>query len=702
MQDSHKERELLVQLQKAKDEAEGSVSALINIAKENEDFYYGMLPLPDVEGGSEATDKIVWQHVEGATTQILPIFTSMENKAVEFTPRCEKDVLVARALTHHISEKILYKNNGKEILETAIREAFINRIAWIKTTWETKIVAEQEAFSDITKAQLKKFKKDKDVVEVKSDKDDKYSGHIITYTEKSDLKMDNVPLTNMLFPASVKDLDSLTYICQRQSMMRGDLIEMFGEEKIDALGSNNEYTSNTPSLNNVDGFTTAKEVNSDNNDKSTDRFDLYEHYILTSHLTDGSALQWVQAFTCNDNLLEYCVVKDNPFSAIVAVAVPNSVVGWSIPDLIKDIQKQRTAIMRAATSNTLNLAYPRYIAEAGKYDSESLVDNSPGAVVEADHVGAVIQFQETPLPAQSYEQLDRLTLEAQKITGISDMNQGLDPNVLKGTNAAATVIAQMNAGTKRVLGYAKSIANGWKDVVEKSYNYIRENSNKIDYIGVDGKSYIISHADMVDRPLTLSTLFGQDENLQEAQLLMAMADRFMSNPALSKSYNPYYMESAILERLGIKDRHLILKDPKDIPPDPTEIMLQQMQMQMQQMQLRQQELSLQMLGAQTQQIQQNTVNDTARVNIEQTKVAGDQQYNAEKVITDRGHLQVAARKVDLDVADLQQRGEIEAVRLNLDQVKVQHQATMDLNNIMQVPMEISHEQALGQPTKLGN
>ncbi len=705
---SKTESELLVQTLRARDIAEGSVSQLHSIAQTNTDYYFGKLPLPDYEGGTTITDKIVWEHIEGAVSQLLPVFTSMENKAIKFTPYAPNDVEVADALTHHISHSILYKNKGKEVLEDAIRESFINRIAWVKTTWETCREADQHSFSEISKTQLKKLEKEWDEVVIEKNEDKKYTGYCLNYVETEGLKLDNIPLENMVFPAMTRNLDELPYIAQKTEMMKSELYDMFDKKIIDSLGDGRDfnYLRTRPVITNVDDFVSEEYVNDDNVDAGTDRYTVYEHYFLTSLLSGGEngdgALKWVQVFTCNDVMIDYSVVKTHPYSPIVSVPHVNSLVGWSFADLLKDIQDQRTKLERSAIANSLSLAYPRYQAVTGAYDVESLLNNVAGGVVEVDQIGNVQQFAETPIPSEVYQHIEWLGQEAQRITGISEMNQGLDPNVMNSNNAASTVLMQMNAGSKRVLSYGRNIAEGWKTVLLKAYDFIRENSTKLDVTNFNGKSFIISEKDMKERKLTITPVLGTDENQAQAQILIQLAERYKADPSLQKGYNSYQMEMMILDALGIPNRHLILTDPATIQPTEQEIAMQQMQMQQMQLQLAQLQGLVQNLGADVAVKQFSIQDGMAKTQLEGMKVQGDQQYNAENVMTDRAKLDLEAQKVGLEGVKVQQAGEIAANSANLEQTKFQHQATMDLSNLMTVDTEIGMEQAQGRAVRFGN
>lgn len=700
-----KERSLVTQVLHAKDEAEASCSQLIDQARTNWDYYMAKLPAVPFETSSSVTDRTVWNHVEGAVTQVMPIFLSMENKAVKFTPLSTDDVDNSSALTHYVSEKVLFKNDGKRVLENAIREAFVGNVAWIKTSWGTRKEAEQVAFQDITTKQLRKLEKEYDEVIVTEDDTEgrakKFSGVAIEYSDVEDLRLENVPIENMLFPAYARTIDDVYYISQVSEVMRGELVEMFGDDVVSELGAGISGTdpSRDDAIANTEGYSEA--VNTDCADGALERFKLYEHYIYTSLLNEGSSLQWVQVFTVNDELVEYSVVKGHPFEPLVAVTKPNSIVGHSFPELLADIQTQRSAILRASMSNALCMAYPRYQAVTGGYDVESLVNNVPGGVIEVEVIGNVTQFQENPIPSDVYNLFETLNMEAQRITGVSDMVQGLDANVMKSTNAAATVIAQMNAGTKRVLNYGKALAEGWRKVIEKSYDVIRENNNVFDITYLGGKQYMIKTADLEERKLMIAPVFGQDANLEKAQLLMTLADRYAANGALAKSYNPYMLEQMILDCLGVEERHAILTDPSDIPPSEEEIYQMELQRRDTDLTLQEKYSRVQMLQTEIQKINSDIAMDSAKISLEQMKVMGDQEKAAEDVQTDRLKVQVMAQEAGLKELDFTQRGEIAAAELNLKQSQAQHAATMDLVKAMSMETEIAMEQDQQRPVAFG-
>lgn len=701
-----KEQQLLTQVLSAKSEAEASCSTLISQARTNWDYYTAKLPKVPFENSSSVTDRTVWNHVEGAVTQILPIFTSMENKAVKFTPLQKDKVDETSALTHWLSEKVLFKNDGKDVLETAIRESFINRISWVKTTWGSKREATQVAFDSVTTKQLRALEKEFDEVIVTDDdtegRSKRFSGIAIEYKDVDDLRIENVPLENMLFPSFSRSRDDMYYVGQVSEVLKGELIEMFGEDLIEQVGA-----GGSASMGNNEDFAMADfddmggVAQTNNVDDALEKYKLHEHYLYTSLLNSGSSLQWVQVFTVNGEMVEYNVVKDHPFVPLVAIPCPNSVTGFSFAELLKDIQDQRSSILRASMSNALCMAYPRYQAVVDGYDVESLVNNVPGGVIEVETIGNVQQFNETPIPTDVYNLLETLNIEAQRITGVSDMVQGLDPNVLKGTNAAATVIAQMNAGTKRVLNYGKALAEGWRKVMSKSYDVVRENHNTIDYVYLGGKEYIINSNAFQERKLSISPVFGQDANLEKAQLLMSLADRYSANGALVKSYDPYMLEQMILECLGVEERHAILTDPAEIPPSEEEIYQQELARRQQDLQMQALMSSVQKLQAEIQKLNSDIAMESARMSLDHMKVIGEQEKAAEDVQTDRLKVQIAAQEAGLKELEFTQAGEVAAAELQLKQAQAQHQATMDLVKSMTMQTEMEMEAAQQRPVRFG-
>lgn len=711
-----KERQLATQVLHARNEAEASCSNLINQARINWDYYMAKRPEVPFDTSSKVTDRTVWNHVEGAVSQVLPIFLSMENKAIKFTPLNMNDVDTSAALTHYVSEKILFKNDGKKVLENAIREAFINRISWVKTSWGLRREASQVSFTDISTKQLRQLEKEYDEVIVTDDDTEgrkkTYSGVAIEYKEVEDLRIENVPLENMLFPAAARNNDEVYYIGQVSEMLRGELVDMFGEEIVREVGQGQGHDpAQDYAMSNFDGDTEL--VNSNVSDDALERYKLTEHYIYTSLLNDGKSLQWVQVFTINDQMVEYNVVKGHPFEPIVAVTVPNSITGYSFAELLADIQTQRSAIMRASMSNALNMAYPRYQAVIDGYDVESLVNNVPGGVIEVETIGNVQQFTESPIPSDVYNLFEMLNIEAQRITGVSDMVQGLDPNVLKGTNAAATVIAQMNAGTKRVLGYGKAIAEGWRKVMLKAYDVIRENSNTIDITYLGGKQYVLFDKKFQERKLEVAPVFGQDANLEKAQLLMSLADRYGANPALQKSYNPYALEQMILDSLGVEERHAILTDPAEIPPSEEEIYQMEYSRRQQDLALQQLYSSVQMLQTQIQQISAGIANDSARVSLEHMKIVGDQEKSAEDIQTDRMKIQIDAQNAGINELKISQDGQVSAAEVNLKQnelqlrqVELQLKQAIEMNKLqleqakLMSSQEIAVEQLVNDRTRV--
>ena len=132
-----------------------------------------------------------------------------------------------------------------------------------------------------------------------------------------------------------------------------------------------------------------------------------------------------------------------PFAAMTPVPVTHRFFGRSVADLVLDIQRIKTALLRGMLDNLYLRNHPRVeVAEqfAGPNTLDDLLVSRPGGVVRVRQPGG-IAWQEVPDVTPSiYPALDYFDTVREMRTGVTRQSQGVDANALQ--NQSATAVAQ--------------------------------------------------------------------------------------------------------------------------------------------------------------------------------------------------------------------------------------------------------------------
>ena len=170
-----------------------------------------------------------------------------------------------------------------------------------------------------------------------------------------------------------------------------------------------------------------------------------------------------------------------PFAAVTPVPVPHRFFGRSIADLVMDIQRIKTALLRGALDNLYLHNNPRVeVAEqhASVNTLDDLLVSRPGGIVRTKTPGG-LQWQVVPdITASVYPALEYLDATREWRTGVTRQGQGIDANALQ--NQSATAVNQaFTAAQARMKLIARIIAEtGVRDMFSLLHATIRKHGGQ--------------------------------------------------------------------------------------------------------------------------------------------------------------------------------------------------------------------------------
>jgi len=177
-----------------------------------------------------------------------------------------------------------------------------------------------------------------------------------------------------------------------------------------------------------------------------------------------------------------------------------------------------------------------------------------------------------------------LDKQAENISGVSDLSQGLNKDAISKQNSQALIEQVTSMAQQRQKIMARHFANQFlKPLYQEVYQLCIENEDQEKIIEIGGEYVPINPAQWADkRDVTIALTLGYGENKKESEKYMAMHQVISQDPNLSKMYqqeNQYAVIKKVMELSGIKDTASYITPPDRLPeeqPDPA----QQMQMQM--------------------------------------------------------------------------------------------------------------------------
>ncbi len=219
------------------------------------------------------------------------------------------------------------------------------------------------------------------------------------------------------------------------------------------------------------------------------RIEITEHYALIDYEQDDNACLYKittgghQSLTIlkKDGKLDIEPIDAIPFAAMTPVIVTHRFFGRSIADLVMDIQRIKTALMRAVLDNAYLANNPRVeVAEnfAGPDTLDDLLVSRPGGIVRTKQPGG-IQWQTVPSIAQQvFPIIEYMDTTRETRTGVTRQGQGIGADALQ--NQSATAVSQVyTAAQARIRLIARIFAEtGIRDMFTLIHATIRKHGQE--------------------------------------------------------------------------------------------------------------------------------------------------------------------------------------------------------------------------------
>jgi hypothetical protein len=356
---------------------------------------------------------------------------------------------------------------------------------------------------------------------------------IITTKKFAQARVLGVPPEEFGIERGARDIKTCNY-CFHEVVTKteGQLIaEGFDEDQVKALGdANSRSESESLSRDSVgENFTASSEVNS-----AARLVKITEHYIRMDYEGKGRACLY-QVITGGDQseVLERdgkpCITPFDaiPFATTTPVPITHRFFGRSMADMVLEIQRIKTALLRSGLDNRYLAGNPRVeVAEshAGPNTLDDLLVSRPGGVVRTKTPGG-LQWQVIPDTAEaSFSAMQYLDAVLETRTGIAKQTQGVDANALQ--NQSATAVAQVfSASQMRIKLIARIMAEGVRDIFSLLHGTIRKHGQQKETVRLRNKWVPVDPRQWKTRAdMTINVGLGTGGKAQQFAQMMALAN----------------------------------------------------------------------------------------------------------------------------------------------------------------------------------
>lgn len=622
----------------------------------------------EIEGRSSVVSSDVQDTVEWIMPSLMRIFTAGDT-AVEFNPTGEEDEESAKQATDYANYVWDRDNPGFLNFHTWFKEALIAKVGTVKVYWEVKDKWKRERYDGLDDDSFALVVSSSDV-------------EIVEHTERQEMMppmdpmaqpamatlhdvvvrykqsagkicVDPVPGDEVLFSKDAKNPQTCRFFAHRTKKTLSDLIEQYPDKRavIENLSSDGPNTSTVEAV-------SRSTVNEESNSPYTAAINeamrevwVTEGYVRVDY--DGDGIAEMRKVTVAGAATE---VMDNeewegprPFACISPILMPHRLVGLSIPDLIKDIQLIKTAILRQFLDALYIANNPRMeVVDDLIHDPAEVLSSKPGGVVRVKGNGAVAAIrpiQVAPVADQALLGLNYVDQLRENRTGVSQRTQGLGSETLHDTKGGQELL--FDAAKMRVELIARIFAEtGVKDAFKLILWLASQYQDKPRTIRLRNKWVPMDPREWSDEyDMTANVGLGHNDQTQKMMAIGAIAAAQEKIVALQGGAqgplvtmeNLHNTSLKLVEAAGEHTPELFFSDPKTTPAPPPKPNPEMMRVQAE-LQMKQQEAQMKSQLAQ----------------------------------------QEAERKAQLEMAQLERQSQVEAAQAQADMAVQQQRASLEM------------------------
>jgi len=554
------------------------------------DYYNSEKMGNEVEGRSQVISSDVLEAVESVLPSLLRIFTAGDD-IVKFEPVGQEDEEASKQATEYINHIIFKDNDGWRIFYTWFKDALIQKNGFIKHYYKYEDEYLKESYKGLTDIEYQALLID-DAVEVLNVEEKTEQKIVMTEQgEMNDVQttfdvdvrrksssgkicIENIPPEEMLLSKRAKTLQDAPFVAHRIKKTVSDLIaEGYDRKKIEDLPSYETTNNNQEDLSrNIFDDSGINE----NADPSMREVLVQECYIRSDVDNDGIAeLLKVICVGDSNEILDVEEISYIPFSTITPIINPHRLFGMSVADLVMDIQQIKSVLLRQCLDNAFLMNNSRVLAVENQVNLDDLLSSRAGNIVRVKTPNAVVPMQAQNFMQEGLAMMEKIDQIKESRSGISRMQQGLDPNTIQKSHTTATGVREaMQSAGQRIETIARVFAEtGMKDLMNcllKLTTQYQDHKRVIkirnEYVPIDPREWKNKFN------LSINVGLGTGSHEQRLQILgqiLGIQEKIlMSGSKLANEQNIYNTLERMVHNAGFKSPQEFFTNPETLPPEP--------------------------------------------------------------------------------------------------------------------------------------
>lgn len=267
------------------------------------------------------------------------------------------------------------------------------------------------------------------------------------------------------------------------------------------------------------------------------------------------------------------------FAAMTPYIMAHRFFGRSAADLVMDIQKINTALVRELLNNVYLANNQRLeVSEqhAGPNTLDDILSNRIGGIIRTKMPGGILPVPNQEIGSFVFPMLQYMEQKREWRTGVSRQGQGLDPQALQNIGEKAIMDAADSARAKTKLIARIFAETGIKELCWLVHATARQHATQADTVKLRNKWIQVDPREWKQRDdLTVNVGLGGGSREGELaalfKLLQIQGDAIkVPKMKLAKPENVYNLVKEVGKKMGLKTIEPFFTDPKDQPDPPPE------------------------------------------------------------------------------------------------------------------------------------
>lgn len=428
-----------------------------------------------------------------------------------------------------------------------------------------------------------------------------------------------------------------------------------------------------------------------------------EHYVKLDYEGDGKAALYCVT-TAGDSATQILKrdgeddiyrVDFDPFAAITPFIVTHRWFGRSVADLVIEVQRIKSSLLRGALDNIYGANNNRLIVSAAHEHAKTLddiLDNRINGIIRVKQPGGIEQLQNTPIGDFVFPMIEYQDQVREWRTGVSRHGQGLNSDALKDIGDDARQ-QMMDAVAEKSRLIARIFAEtGFKDLFWKIHATLRKHGTK-QTVQLKGKWVTVDPREWKRRDhLTASVGLGNGSKAAQMafwrDVITSQQESLTAVPGLTDPDKIYNATERYMELAGHRDVSRYWTKPSEAPPqqpapDPNMVKVKgQLMIAAQTAQAKQQSDAQAAMAAQ----QRDAAAAQASQQRDATEALNDQAVEASRARTEiaKAHLQIELQRQQM-MAKIALEREQAAAQIELDRQQMMAQVALHREQMAREP-----------------